>query len=183
MRVIAGEYGGRRLKTPKNYDIRPTSDKVRQAIFNTLSHMQAVRGAHVLDCFCGTGALGIEAISQGARLAVFMDKNKRSLELARENVSNLNIETANFLLRDATNLKKRPDGMEPFSLIFLDPPYNKNMIDPTLKSLHQGNWLATNTVCVLEVEKNHNPISLDAYIFHNEKTYGDSAVLYYVYNQ
>ncbi len=89
MRIVSGRHGGRRLQVPKNNKIRPTSDKIRGAIFNMLSAREAIDDAHVLDGFCGTGALGLEALSRGAAQALFIDTSKASLSLARENVSAL----------------------------------------------------------------------------------------------
>lgn len=87
MKIVAGKYGGRRLLTPKNRDIRPTSDKVRGAIFNMLASRGALEGAVVLDAFCGTGALGLEALSRGAEHCMFIDKSRTSLALTRENAN------------------------------------------------------------------------------------------------
>ena len=87
MRIVAGQWGGRRLIEPRGRDIRPTSDKVRGAVFNMLRGYGAVEGACVLDAFCGSGALGLEALSQGAHSCVFADKDRASLDLARRNVA------------------------------------------------------------------------------------------------
>ncbi|MEM7680297.1 MAG: RsmD family RNA methyltransferase, partial [Pseudomonadota bacterium] len=125
MRIVAGLYGGRRLQVPKNRDIRPTSDKVRGAIFNALASRGVVDGVRVLDLFCGTGALGLEALSRGAVYCTFVDKVRESLDLAKANTASLGAdELAAFLLQDATKISDMP---EPYDLVFLDPPYGKDL--------------------------------------------------------
>ncbi|MGB3213195.1 MAG: RsmD family RNA methyltransferase, partial [Alphaproteobacteria bacterium] len=89
MRIVSGKYGGRKIEVPKGDSIRPTSDKVRGAIFNILVSRGAVSGANVLDAFCGTGAMGLEALSRGADSCVFMDIHKPSLDVTRQNIMNL----------------------------------------------------------------------------------------------
>lgn len=105
MRIIGGSARGRQLKTPVGQDIRPTSDKVRLAIFNALFSRGGVVGKVVLDAFCGTGALGCEALSQGAAKAIFYDNSKTSLTLTKENIAALGfMDRAEFMLKDATKL-------------------------------------------------------------------------------
>ena len=106
MRIVSGKYGGRVLKTPRDDAIRPTSDKVRGAMFNALRSRMDFEGVHVLDCFCGTGALGLEALSQGAASCRFVDLNRSSLDLAKDNAAALGVE-AEFILQDVTKLPQR----------------------------------------------------------------------------
>lgn len=184
MRIIAGLYGGRRLDVPKNYDIRPTSDKVRGSIFNALLSRMDLEGAHVLDAFCGTGALGIEALSRGARSCLFIDKARDSLDLARRNVAALDAALeAEFLLADASALK--PSGKtvrHPADLFFCDPPYRKDLIVPCLNALMDGAWLVDGAIGVLEAEKGWGVHIPPAYEIVSEKTYGDTSVVYVCYN-
>ncbi len=213
MRIVAGQYGGRRLEVPKGRDIRPTSDKVRGAIFNALRSRGAVEEARVLDVFCGTGALGLEALSQGAAHCTFMDKARESLELAKRNAQNLGVLmppslrgglsarrgnpelqnvspdcfadtrndefSANFLLKDATKPGDCPG--EPFSLIFLDPPYNQSLIVPVLEKLVAGKWLRDGSIVVMEVEKAFRQGLPPAFEPLDEKTYGDTKIMFYGY--
>ena len=128
MRIVGGAHSGRKLSVPKSNDIRPTSDKVRGAIFNALDARGAVNGARVLDAFCGSGALGLEALSRGAAHVTFWDNDSRSLALAKENAASLGVVSdCVFQKRDAL---KSPDPKpgEVFDLVFMDPPYRKNMI-------------------------------------------------------
>ena len=211
MRIVAGAYGGRRLEVPKGRDIRPTSDKVRGAIFNALRSRGAVEGARVLDAFCGTGALGLEALSQGAVHCSFLDKSRESLELAKRNAQALGLlspslrgaqrrgnpepqdgsrdcfagarndgKTAEFLLKDSTKLGTCP--YDPFALIFLDPPYDQGLISPALAGLHDGGWLADGAFIVAETEKRWSGDIPPAYTALDEKTYGDTKVVFLRYS-
>ncbi len=188
MRVVAGKYGGRILETPKDRVIRPTSDKVRGAVFNALQSRGAVEGAHVLDAFCGTGALGFEALSQGAHSCLFFDKSRESLALAKRNGAALGVgDEAKFTLQDATKIKTCPEDTPPYSLIFLDPPYDQNLILPTLSNLHNAKWVSRNAIIMVEAEKGFDfSAALDAldgvYVILSEKTYGDTNVILLEYS-
>ena len=129
MRVVGGRLGARTLATPKSQAIRPTADRLREALFNILTHAYGdpVSGARVLDLFAGTGALGIEALSRGAAFALFVDDAADARALLRENVAALGLGgTARIFRRDATKLGP-VYPLEPFTLAFLDPPYGKGL--------------------------------------------------------
>lgn len=183
MRIVAGAYGGRKLMQPKGADIRPTSDKVRGAMFNILRGMGAVQGAQVLDAFCGTGALGLEALSQGAAHVTFVDKAKPSLDLARSNAKALGVDaTSKFILKDAVSLRPDQIGSTIFDLVFLDPPYRKSYIDKVLAQFHLQGFLKPDSICVLEVEKEFQNAFVDPYMMLQEKVYGDTKVIFLRYN-
>ena len=127
MRVVGGRLRGRALAAPKSQAIRPTADRLREALFNILTHAydDPVSGARVLDLFAGTGALGIEALSRGAAFALFVDDGAEARALVRENVATLGLGgTTRIFRRDATRLGPA-HPLEPFSLAFLDPPYGQ----------------------------------------------------------
>ncbi|AGK58985.1 methyltransferase [Hyphomicrobium denitrificans 1NES1] len=162
MRIVAGRFRGRALAAPEDMSIRPTSDRVRESVFNILMHgienftLDKVR---VIDLFAGTGALGIEALSRGAAFCLFVEEAAEARALVRRNVEALGLtgETRIFR-RDATDLG--PAGnMEPYGLAFLDPPYGKGLGEKALACLAEGNWLKSGAVCVLE-EKAGAPIAL-----------------------
>jgi len=177
MRIIGGIWRGRPLKTPKNQDIRPTTDKVRQAIFNALFSRSAVEGVNVLDAFCGTGALGIEALSHGAEHVTFSDLSKISLGLAKENVLNLRGEgQVSFRLGDISKIHKRSEAEQPFDLVFLDPPYRKDLVKISLESLTAADWLAKDSWIVIEAEKDADLSFAGTPDF--DKTYGDTRVVF-----
>ncbi len=178
MRIVSGKYGGRKLAAPKGNDIRPTSDKIRGAVFNMLRNRGAVEDAIVIDIFCGTGALGLEALSQGADSCISIDKNKDSLNLAKQNAESLGAENeSRFILKDAAKLGLKPDDMLPATLVFLDPPYNQNLINPALTALNAGDWLADDALLVIEVEKTFDENLPTAFSILDEKNYGDTTIL------
>ena len=181
MRIVGGQYGGRRLHAPKNYDIRPTGDKVRGAIFNALQARNLIEGAVVLDCFCGTGALGLEALSRGAAHCCFVDHNKLSLDLARTNATSLDAENhCEFILQNSLKLDAPVTGYL-FDLIFLDPPYRKNILDVVLKQLIEKSVLKKDTICIAEAEKEYDFKMTHAFSVQSEKVYGESKVLFLEY--
>lgn len=176
MRIVAGLHRGRLLKTPRGADIRPTSDKVRQALFNALRHRGAVDDAIVLDAFCGTGAMGLEALSQGAAHCLFMDLAKSSLDLARQNAALLKEDDRSaFVLRDAAKPGRKPDGIPPVTLLFLDPPYHKNLVPQAFKALLDNGWLAAGCLVVAEAEKNADLSGMPGSV-EFERRYGDTLV-------
>src|SRR6201995_5484345 len=125
MRIVGGRLRGRTLAAPNSDAIRPTADKLREALFNILVHRydDPITGARVLDLFAGTGALGIEAVSRGAAFVLFVDDGAEARALLRENVAALGLGgTSKVFRRDATKLGPA-HPIKPFSLVFLDPPY------------------------------------------------------------
>jgi 16S rRNA (guanine966-N2)-methyltransferase len=154
MRVTGGRVRGRRLATFKGLDIRPTSDLVREAIFDLLG--QDFSGARALDLFAGTGSLGIEALSRGAAQAVFIDQSGKVIELIRKNLKLCGLEERGFTLR--MNLlrgwpRRHPLLEEGFALIFMDPPYGKGYTLPLLDGLQQGGLVEPAALVVVQTEK------------------------------
>lgn len=162
MRITGGQFRGRRLNTPQGKDIRPTTDKVRQAMINMLHSRGAVGGSVVFDGFCGTGALGLEALSHGAESCLFFDKDSKSLALAKENAALIGAESnCAFRRWDSSKMPARKESDPVFDLVFLDPPYNQNLLAPCLASLGSGGWLSEDVVFVLEAEKGYDFDALD----------------------
>lgn len=152
MRIVGGRLGGRALATPKSQDIRPTTDRLRERLFNVLmhNHRDVIEDGRVLDLFAGTGALGIEALSRGAALAVFVDDGFEARGLVRQNIEALGLGGVTRLLkRDATRLGPVAP-FEPFTLIFCDPPYGKGLATRSLAAAAEGGWLATDGIAVVE---------------------------------
>jgi 16S rRNA (guanine966-N2)-methyltransferase len=152
MRVVGGRLKGRNLASPSSREIRPTADRLRESVFNILVHAydDPIDGARVLDLFAGTGALGIEAISRGALFALFVDNGTEARALLRNNIEALGLGGATKVFRrDATNLGPG-HPLEPFSLVFLDPPYAKGLAEKALASLHDGGWLTRGALLVVE---------------------------------
>jgi 16S rRNA (guanine966-N2)-methyltransferase len=152
MRVSGGNFGGRTLKGPSSDKVRPTSDKLRQAVFNILAHAYGdpVSGARALDLFAGTGALGIEALSRGAVFTLFVEDAAESRALIRTNVETLQLTgVTKIFRRDATKLGPR-GAFEPFSLVFCDPPYGKGFAEKSLASAREGDWLTKDALLIVE---------------------------------
>ena len=182
MRVTGGKYGGRTLVSPSDMRVRPTSDKVRQAIFNILQHRDfdrgfSLEGAKVADLFAGTGALGIESLSHGAKFCLFVEDAAESRALIRTNVETLHLTgVSKIWRRDATDLGPLNAGAGgPFDLVFLDPPYRKDLIPKALKSLNAGGWLADKALLVAETDASEN-IDLAGFILLDERDYGETRV-------
>lgn len=155
MRVVGGRLGGRVLKGPHSDAIRPTTDRMRESMFNILAHgLDAVLdGARVLDLFAGTGANAIEALSRGASFAVMVDIGAEARGLQRENVEALGLGgVTRILRRDATKLGEA--AFTPFDLVFCDPPYGKGLGEAALSSAIRGGWLAPDALTILEERAN-----------------------------
>jgi 16S rRNA (guanine966-N2)-methyltransferase len=152
MRVVGGTLRGRTLAAPKSQSIRPTADRLRETVFNILVHAYGdpLVGARVLDLFAGTGAFGIEALSRGAAFALFVDDGAEARALLRENVAALGLGgVSRIFRRDATKLGPA-HPVEPFSLVFLDPPYGRGRAEQALAAARAGGWLAADALIVVE---------------------------------
>ena len=156
MRIVAGSLKGRKLAAPEGAAIRPTSDRAREALFNRLVHGglgpdggSILHGAEVLDAFCGTGALGFEALSRGAARATFLDNSAEALAWVRRNARSLGVmERCRILQRDA--LHPAPPDI-PATLAFLDPPYGEGLAEPALAALAEAGWFAPGAVVSVEI--------------------------------
>ena len=152
MRVVGGRLRGRNLASPASREIRPTADRLRESVFNILVHAydDPIEGARVLDLFAGTGALGIEAVSRGAAFTLFVDNGAEARALLRNNVEALGLGgVTKVYRRDATNLGPA-HPMEPFSLVFLDPPYGKGLAEQAIACAREGEWLTPDALIVVE---------------------------------
>lgn len=183
MRITGGVLRGRTLAAPSDLRVRPTSDKVRQAVFNILAHNDfgcgfTLDGARVADLFAGTGAMGLEAISRGARFCLFVEEAAQSRALIRENVEAFGLTGATKIWRrDATDLGPMgPGSGGPFDLVFLDPPYRKNLVAPALASLRGGGWLAKDAILVCECAEDDDIPYTDGFTVLDDRTYGETRV-------
>ena len=180
MRIIAGQFRGKKLKSPPSADIRPTIDRVRQSIFNILSSnfSHDFAGKNVLDLFAGTGAMGIEAMSRGAEFVCFVDSKVEARSLIRFHIEDFGIAgKAKLLKRDACNLGKM-DRFEKFNLIFIDPPYGNNLGEKALKNALENEWVAEGAIIVLEEKAGLEiefPKSLELF---DKRKYGNSEIYF-----
>src|SRR5690242_374145 len=152
MRIVGGKFRSRPLAGPKSDNVRPTSDRLREALFNILAHSYGdpVSNARVLDLFAGTGALGIEAISRGASHTLFVDDGVEARALLRDNIEALGLGgVTRIFRRDATKLGPA-HPLEPFSLAFLDPPYGQGLAAAALVAARDGGWLTPGALFVVE---------------------------------
>ncbi len=152
MRVVGGRLRGRALAPPKSQAIRPTADRLRESLFNILTHAYGdpISGARVLDLFAGTGALGIEAASRGAAFTLFIDESAEARALLRENITALGLGgVSRIFRRDATKLGPA-HPLAPFSLVFLDPPYGQGLAAAALASARAGAWFTPAALIVVE---------------------------------
>ena len=153
MRIVAGKFRGASIEAPKGSATRPTTDKVRQALFNVLEHGAPrfeFEGARVLDLFAGSGALGLEALSRGARFALFVEDDSAARAVIRRNVEALGLTgVTKIWRRDATRLGEA-GTLQPFDLIFCDPPYGKGLGEKALAAAMAGGWVGGEAVAALE---------------------------------
>ena len=175
MRIVAGTHRGRRLETPADARIRPTADRIREALFSMLDHrIGGFSGKRVLDAFAGTGALGLESLSRGAIEATFMDKDRAALALTKRNATGLGLaERATFLLTDAT---RPPKAMAACDLLFLDPPYGQGMGSAALAALDEGGWLAAGALIVVEADRGQPETVPAGFALQESRDYGRTRI-------
>ncbi|MGB0574632.1 MAG: 16S rRNA (guanine(966)-N(2))-methyltransferase RsmD [Alphaproteobacteria bacterium] len=183
MRIVGGKHRGRQLLAPPGRELRPTSDRVRESVFNILTQggealggHNWVQGALVIDGFAGTGAMGLEAVSRGAAHATLLDNQNVALGCCRDNIESLNEEeNIDVYYADCLKLKTAP---QPCSLIFLDPPYGLGLTVPALESLVSTGWVADKAIAVLEVDRTEEIQPPPAFSILDERQYGKAKILF-----
>ena len=181
MRIVGGRLKGRVLSAPASREIRPTSERLRESIFDILAHRfeGAVEGSRVVDLFAGSGALAIEALSRGAQTALLVDNGSEARALLRANVEALALGGVTRIWRaDATRLGKAPAG-PPFNLAFLDPPYGKGLAGPALAALVEGGWLAEGALVVVEEAAKAEIAPPEGLRIVDEREYGDTRIVFW----
>jgi 16S rRNA (guanine966-N2)-methyltransferase len=179
MRIVGGRLKGRALKSPGSDAIRPTSDRLRETVFNILAHSYGnpVAGARVIDLFAGTGAMAIEALSRGADFAVLMDQSERACAIIRANFAALGLSgAARILRRDVRKLGAAP-RQEKFNLALVDPPYGKGLVPPTLKVLRDGGWLGKDALIVIEERAGAEVALPDGFVIRETRRFGVTQVV------
>ena len=176
MRIVAGSHRGRRLEAPLDDRIRPTSDRIRESLFNILHHkLDGFTGKRVLDGFAGTGALGFEALSRGAASALFIDNNRDALALCRRNAASLGLaDKCDFRLADLT---RPPQATQTFDLVVLDPPYGKGLAGTALAALGAAGWLAADAIAVIEADRSQPETRPEGFEEIDARDYGRTRIV------
>jgi len=181
MRIVGGAFGGTRLAAPKSQSIRPTTDRVRESLFNILQHGfdLSFSDLRVLDLFAGTGALGLEALSRGAAHVVFVDTEIEARALIRQNIERTASGGASKVFRrDASRLG--PAGALPaFDLCFLDPPYRQGLGEAALSAARAGGWLKDQALCILEEDFRAEIETPQGFVLEDQRRIGDTAIRFF----
>lgn len=182
MRITAGTYRGRNLKVPEGVAVRPTTDKVRQAIFNILKAYDLPVDAVVLDGFAGSGSLGLEALSRGAAYVTFIEKDPAHMKFIKDNAAGMKVDgQCRFILKAVAQAGEKLANAVPAQLVFLDPPYRMNLLEPALWALAQGGWMASGALVVCEHE-NHAALAMgEDFTLLDQRRYGDTQVSFLRY--
>lgn len=183
MRIVGGIHKGRRLDAPPGRVARPTADRTREALFNILAHSDLVEldGARVIDCFAGSGALGLEALSRGAAHATFVEQHADSLAALKANALLLKESERSSILRgDATKL---PVATAPCTLALLDAPYNSTLSGPCLEALAAKGWLAADALAVVEVAAKEAFSPPPGFHIVDERTYGAARLVFVLFGE
>ena len=180
MRIVAGRFRGTAIEAPRGASTRPTSDRLRENVFNVLAHTypEALDETRVLDLFAGSGALGLEALSRGARTCLFVEEAGAARAAIRTNVEALGLTGATKIFRrDATRLG--PAGtIAPFDLVFTDPPYRKGLGEQALAAARDGGWLAPGALVLLEEDARTDVEAIEGLELVDRRKVGDSQVLF-----
>ena len=158
VRVIAGLWRGRKLPVLNAEGLRPTTDRVKETLFNWL--MMDVANARCLDCFSGSGSLGIEALSRQAQAVIFLEKFANAAQQLKKNLASLKTDKGTVINTDTLAYLAQKNNDNPFDIIFIDPPFHHQFVPQILPLLQQNNWLAENALIYVETEKNHPPLPL-----------------------
>ena len=181
MRIVGGRLKGRLLRAPASRDIRPTSERLRESIFDILEHRfaGAVEDSRVVDLFAGSGGLGIEALSRGAQSVLFVDNGSEARALLRANVEALALGGVTRIWRaDAAKLGDAPTSA-PFTLAFLDPPYGRNLAPPALAALARKGWLSESALVVVEEEAGAEIAPILGLALEDDRVYADTRLRIY----
>src|SRR4051812_43897004 len=178
MRIDAGSHKGVKLAAPEGLETRPTADRARQAVFNILMNSyDAVRDAKVLDAFAGSGAMGLEALSRGAERATFIETDHDAAEAIKKNIAACRAQAkAQLFVHDALKPPRVAMNWGPASLVFLDPPYNKDLLVPALKALREGGWIAAEALLVAEMHRK-DAFAPEGYELLDDREYGKARFL------
>jgi 16S rRNA (guanine966-N2)-methyltransferase len=181
MRIVGGSHRGRKLAAPVGKNTRPTSDKLRQSIFNILNHAAWSNlywpEKTVLDAFAGSGALGFESLSRGAAQAFFFDLHAPVIDCIKNNATNLGMTEKSQIIR--ASCLTPPPATSPANLIFLDPPYHQNLVLPGVLALQSQQWLGTQCIAVIETADDENLETPNGWAPCDQRSIGKSNVIFW----
>ena len=180
MRIVAGKFRGRPLAAPGDERTRPTSDRVRESIFNILEHGLgdfSFAGVRVLDLFAGTGALGLEALSRGAAFCLFVEEDAAARGAIRRNIEALGVGGVTKVFRRDASALGPAGNRGGFGLVFLDPPYERELVPAALASAAAGGWLARGAVAVIEENRRAGIVLPPGFTALQQRIWGDTQVL------
>lgn len=186
MRIVGGTFRGRQLATPRGRTVRPTSDRVREALFDILQHgLQShaggglPSGANVLDVFAGTGALGLEALSRGATHVTFIEKDPTACRMIERNTLMLRAtDSVTLLRRNALRPAAPPAEFLAANLLVMDPPYRSDLAAPALQALRARGWIARDAISVIEIATGESLDLPRGFVIADERRYGDTTLVF-----
>lgn len=158
VRVIAGLWRGRKLSVLNAEGLRPTTDRMKETLFNWL--MMDIANARCLDCFAGSGSLGIEALSRQAQAVTFLEKFANAAQQLKRNLASLKTDKGKVVNTDSLQFLAQPNSEQPYDIVFVDPPFHHDFVPKVLAYLAQNNWLSPNALIYVETEKQHAPLVL-----------------------
>ena len=174
--VISGKYRGRKIATGKDPSVRPTTGRVREAIFSMLSSRKVIHDSNILDLFCGWGSLSFEALSHGAKHAFMVDSDYYNLQISRKTAENFGV--INDITLICCRADKLPEPTSKCDIVFMDPPYKSDLIEPTLNGLVRSDWLNDEALIVIETEKNKDLQYNENFTVISERTYGRAKIVF-----
>ena len=181
MRIVGGEFKGRTLKAPRSDAIRPTSDRTRESLFNSLAHAYpgSVAGARVLELFAGTGAVGLEALSRGAKSAIFVDNSVEGRALIQSNIEALGLTGRTKIFRRDAAALGLCRGLDPYGLVFADPPYGKGLGEKALDNASRDGWIAEGALVMLEERSDQSPTLGRSFFPLESRVFGETSIHFY----
>lgn len=176
MRIVAGQYRGKKLWAPEGRDVRPTSERAREAIFNILNSRLGgdYSNYNLADIFAGTGALGLEALSRGIKSVTFVDCDVTAVQKNAK----MFVKEQNKIKIIKANALDLPRLNDKFEIVFMDAPYEKGLTEGTLKELTEKNWLAENALCIVEIKNREQLVIPESFEFLDERVYGLARILF-----
>ncbi|MBP2846142.1 MULTISPECIES: 16S rRNA (guanine(966)-N(2))-methyltransferase [Dickeya] len=179
IRIIGGQWRGRKLPVPDSPGLRPTTDRVRETLFNWLAPV--IAHSRCLDCFAGSGALGLEALSRAAAHATLLEAERNVARQLTQNLALLRADNAEVVNTDTLQWLAKPSSALPFDVVFLDPPFRRGLLDDTLRLLEAGHWLAEEAWIYIETEAENRMLAIPpTWSLHREKTAGQVSYRLYI---